>query len=75
LQERPCTLAKRHGLSRNLIVVCVAKFEAGAFEDDTRAVGLLQEYEAKIAALECTVGRQVLEIEFLKGAWRSTPRP
>jgi transposase len=36
---------------------------------------LLQEYEAKIAALERMVGRQALEIEFLKGALKSVPRP
>jgi hypothetical protein len=34
----------------------------------------LQEYEAKIAALERLVGRQALEIEFLKGASRNAPR-
>src|SRR5262245_3351887 len=68
-------LAKRHDLSRNLIRIWVAKYEAGAFEDDIRAADLLQEYEAKIAALERMVGRQALEIEFLRGASRSTPRP
>ena len=36
-----------------------------------RAADLLQEYEAKIAALERMVGRQALEIEFLKGALKS----
>jgi transposase len=40
------------------------KFEAGAFDEDTEAADLLQEYEAKIAALERMVGRQALEIEF-----------
>lgn len=68
-------LAKRHDLSRNLIRVWVAKYEAGAFEDEFRAADLLQEYEAKIAALERMVGRQALELEFLKGASRSAPRP
>jgi transposase len=68
-------LAKRHDLSRNLVRIWVAKYEAGAFEDDVVAAGLLQEYEAKIAALERMVGRQALEIEFLKGALRSAPRP
>jgi len=45
-------LAARHGVSRNLIRVGVMKFEAGAFDEDAEAAGLLQEYEAKIAALE-----------------------
>jgi transposase len=68
-------LAKRHDLSRNLIRIWVAKHEDGAFDDDARAADLLQEYEAKIAALERMVGRQALEIEFLKGAARNGPRP
>jgi transposase len=68
-------LAKRHDLSRNLIRIWVAKYEAGAFDDEARAADLLQEYEAKIAALERMVGRQALELEFLKGALRNEPRP
>jgi transposase-like protein len=68
-------LAARHGVSRNLIRVWVMKFEAGAFDEDAEAAGLLQEYEAKIAALERMVGRQALEIEFLKGALKNAPRP
>ena len=68
-------LAKRHDISRNLIRVWVAKYEAGAFDEDSQAADLLQEYEAKIAALERLVGRQALEIEFLKGASRNAPRP
>jgi len=67
-------LAKRHDLSQNLIRIWVAKYEAGAFEDEVRAADLLQEYEAKIAALERMVGRQALEIEFLRGALRSEKR-
>jgi hypothetical protein len=35
---------------------------------------LLQEYEARIAALERLVGKQALELEFLKGALKSAPR-
>src|SRR3974390_3177504 len=68
-------LAKRHDISRNLIRIWVKKLEAGAFDEDARAADLLQEYEAKIAALERMVGRQALEIEFLKGALRNAPRP
>ncbi len=60
-------LARRHDVSRNLIRIWVAKFEAGAFDDDAQAADLLQEYEARIAALERMVGRQALEIEFLRG--------
>ena len=68
-------LARRHDISRGLIRIWVRKFEAGAFDDEARAADLLQEYEAKIAALERMVGRQALEIEFLKGALKSAPRP
>ena len=68
-------LARRHDVSRTLIRVWVRKLETGAFDEDLRAADLLQEYEAKIAALERMVGRQALEIEFLKGALRNAPRP
>src|SRR5213076_1877708 len=68
-------LSKRHDISRQLVRVWVQKYEAGALDEDAQAADLLQEYEAKIAALERMVGRQALEIEFLKGASRSTLRP
>jgi transposase len=68
-------LSSRHNVSRNLIRIWVRKFESGAFDDDAQAADLLQDYEAKIAALERMVGRQALEIEFLKGALKSAPRP
>ena len=68
-------LAKRHDLSRQLIRVWVEKYEAGALDEDAQAADLLKEYEAKIAALERMVGRQVLEIEFLKGALKNAARP
>ena len=68
-------LAKRHDISRNLIRVWVARYEAGAFYDDATAADVIQAYEARIAALERLVGRQALELEFLKGASRSALRP
>jgi transposase len=61
-------LAKRHDLCRNLIRVWVAKYEAGAFDDDAGAADLIQAYEARVAALERLVGKQALELEFLRGA-------
>ncbi len=64
-------LAKRHELSRNLIRIWVQKLEAGALDDDVGAAALLEDYEIKIAALERMVGRQAMELEFLKGAVRS----
>ena len=68
-------LSKRHDISRQLIRIWVGKFEAGALDDDVQAADLLQEYEAKIAALERMVGRQALEIEMLKGALKQALRP
>jgi transposase-like protein len=64
-------LAKRHDLARNLIRIWVRKYEAGELDDDAQAADMLQEYEAKIAALERLVGRQAMELEFLKGELRS----
>jgi transposase-like protein len=60
-------LAKRHGISRNLIRIWAAKAEAGEFDDDLAAASILQEYEARISALERLVGKLALENEFLKG--------
>ena len=68
-------LAKRHDICRNLIRVWVQKYEVGAFDEDAAAADLLQHYEARIASLERLVGKQALELEFLKGALKSTPRP
>ena len=67
-------LAKRHDISRNLIRIWVQKYETGAFDDDATAADMIQEYEARIAALERLVGKQALELEFLKEAQKSPPR-
>ena len=61
-------LARRHDLSRTLIRIWVDKYEAGAFDEDAEAAGTIQEYAARIAALERLVGKRALELEFLKGA-------
>ena len=45
-------LAKRYELSRNLIRIWVQKFEAGALDEDAVAADLIEQYEARIAALE-----------------------
>lgn len=67
-------LAKRHQISRNLIRIWVAKLEAGGFDADEVAADIVQEQEARIAALERLVGKLALENEFLKGASRSVAR-
>ena len=68
-------LAKRHDIARNLIRIWVQKYEAGAFDEDATAADMIQEYEARIAALERLVGKQALELEFLKGAAKNAARP
>jgi transposase len=68
-------LAKRHDIQRQLIRVWVGKYQAGALDEDAQAADLIQEYEARIAPLERFVGKQVLELEFLKGALKSAPTP
>ena len=50
-------LAKRHDICRNLIRVWVQKYEVGDFDEDAAAADLLQQYEARIAALERLVGK------------------
>jgi hypothetical protein len=42
---------------------------------NARAAELIQEYVARIAALERLVGRQALELEFVKGALRQGRLP
>src|SRR3978361_284054 len=66
-------LSQRHNISRQLIRIWVGKLEAGALDEDVQAADLIQEYEAKIAALKRMVGRQTLEIELLKILWGHVP--
>jgi transposase len=66
--ESAHVLGRRHDLSRNLIRIWVEKAGAGQLDQDPEAADLLGAYEARIAALERLVGRQTLEIEFLKRA-------
>ncbi|KUM28592.1 transposase [Mesorhizobium loti] len=67
-------LSKRHDISRNLIRIWIEKYQAGTLDEDVSAADLLQAYEARIAALERLVGKQALELEFLKGALHARPR-
>jgi transposase len=50
LESRP----KRHSISRNLIKIWVAKYEAGGLDSDTAAADVLADYEARIAAIAAT---------------------
>lgn len=60
---------KRHDVSRNLIRVWASRYEDGAFGRGCTGADLIQEYEARIAALERLVGRQALDLEFLEQIW------
>ncbi|MFC0201420.1 transposase [Paracoccus rhizosphaerae] len=61
-------LSQRHDICRTLIPIWIDKYERGEFDDDAIEEELLPKYETRIAALERLVGRQALEIEFLKTA-------
>ncbi len=73
--ERMHVLSRRHDLARSLIRIWIEKHEAGKYDDEAEAADLLQEHEAKIAALERLAGRQALEVEFLKGALKNARPP
>src|SRR5271156_7152447 len=68
------SLAKRYDLSRNLIRIWVQRFEAGALDEDAVAADLIEQYEARIAALERLVGKPALELEFVNGALKSAKK-
>ena len=55
--------------------IAVRQGQRFGLDADAQAADLLHEYETKIVALERMVGRQALEIEFLKGALKNAPRP
>lgn len=61
------SLARRRGLSRNLIRIGIEKFEAGVLDDEAVASDTIEAYEARIASLERLVGKPALEIELPKG--------
>jgi transposase len=61
-------LAQRNDICRNLIRVWVQKYEQGDFDGEVEAADLLEQYEARIAALERMVGRLALENDLLKKA-------
>ncbi len=69
-------LSKRYDISRNVIRLWIARYEAdGELNDDTTAGDLLQDYKARIAALERPAGKLALENEFLKGALENARLP
>lgn len=61
-------LSVEHDVCRHLIRTRIEKYEKGEFDSDAVEAEQIPEYEARIAALERLVGRQALEVEFLKTA-------
>jgi transposase len=68
-------LSEKFDICRHLIRSWVEKYELGEFDDEHVRTDLVPEYEARIAALERLVGKQALEIEFLRGARMQRPSP
>ncbi len=68
-------MARRHDLYPSQIRTWARKYEEGSLNTDVRMAGLVRDYEKRIAALEQLVGKQTLEIEFLKGALKLPALP
>ena len=67
-------LAKRHDISRQLIRVWIEKYDAGAFDEMPKP--LISHSNTRCTSRSGTlVGKQALELEFLKGALQNAPRP
>lgn len=63
-------LSRRYDVGRALIRLWARKAQVGGLDDETVTAGLMEEYEARIEALERLAGKQALELEFLKRALR-----
>ncbi len=68
-------LACQHDISRSLIRIWVAKYEAGEFDDEVVQGDLLARYEARIAEFERKVGQLVMENELLNKMRRPAGLP
>ncbi|MBO6720028.1 MAG: transposase [Rhizobiaceae bacterium] len=66
-------LSRKHEVARNLIRIWVAKYQAGEFEPDFVPMPRLSAHEVKIAELERMVGKLTMELEFLRGVFKSSP--
>jgi transposase len=59
-------LARRHGISRELLRIRARKHEAGEFASGGSPRADRRAYEAKIAGLERKVGQLTMELDLLK---------
>ena len=59
-------LSRRHNLSRNLIRLCIEKYEAGELTGEVVDAVRIAEYECTIAELKRKVGQLTMEVDLLK---------
>lgn len=59
-------LSKRHRIGSNLLRLWLKKYKVGEFTEEAAVASSLEEYEARIAALERKVGQLTMENELLK---------
>ena len=67
-------LARRHGISRELLRIWVRKHEAGEFASGGSPRADRRAYEAKIAGPERKVGQLTMELDLLKKGLSSARR-
>jgi transposase len=59
-------LARQHGICHSLLRLWIEKYRRGHFDERETLVEKVDEYEAKIAALERKVGQLTMEVDILK---------
>jgi transposase-like protein len=68
-------LARQHGVYHSLLRQWVDKYRKGHFDEKEVVVEKVEEYEAKIAALERKVGQLTMEVDILKKLRERTSPP
>jgi transposase len=58
--------AKTYALSSNLLQLWLSQYDRGELSSEEAAANMVDEYEAKIAALERKVGQLTMELDLLK---------
>jgi len=57
---------RKYHLSANLIQLWLSQYDNGELNQERAAPSMIEEYEAKIAALERKVGQLTMEVDLLK---------
>jgi len=68
-------LARQHGVYHSLLRQWVGKYRKGHFDEKEVVVEKVEEYEARIAALERKVGQLTMEVDILKKLRERTSPP